>query len=53
MMRQMKLQQKLFGSSKIRYQNKLESMKGSEFVLDYVKLLYYQCRQVNSNRGGS
>ena len=39
MMRHMKLQQKRFDSSKIRYQNKLESMKGSEFVLDYVKLL--------------
>ena len=29
----------LFDSLKNRYQNNLESMKGSEFVLDYVQLL--------------
>ena len=29
----------LFGSIKNRYQNNLESMKGSEFVFDYVYLL--------------
>ena len=28
-------------------------MKGSEFVLHYVQLLYYKCHKVNSNRGGS
>ena len=28
-------------------------MKGSEFVFDYVQLLYYKCHQVNPNRGGS
>ena len=32
----------LFDSHKIRYQNNLESMKGSEFAFDYVYLLYYK-----------
>ena len=31
----------LFDSLKNRYQNNLESMEGSEFVFDYVLLLYY------------
>ena len=31
----------LFDSLKNRYQNNLESMKGSESVFDYVHLLYY------------
>ena len=31
----------LFDSLKIRYQKNLESMKGGEFVFDYVHLLYY------------
>ena len=43
----------LFDSLKNRYQNNLESMKSSEFVFDYVKLLYYNCHKVNPNRGGS
>ena len=30
----------LFGLIKNRYQNKLESIKGSEFVFDYAHLLY-------------
>ena len=30
----------LFDSLKNRYQNNLESMKGSEFVFDYVNLFY-------------
>ena len=30
----------LFNSLKDRYQNNLESMKGSQFVFDYVHLLY-------------
>ena len=42
-----------FNSLKNRYQNDLESMKDSEFVSDYVHLLYYKCREINSNRGGS
>ena len=28
-------------------------MKSSEFVFDYVDLLYYKCRKINPNRGGS
>ena len=28
-------------------------MKGSEFVLDYVHLLYYKCHKINLNRGES
>ena len=29
-------------------------MKDSEFVFDYVHLLYYyKCRKINPNRGGS
>ena len=31
----------LFKSLKNRYQNNLESMKGSEFLFDYVYFLYY------------
>ena len=42
----------LFDSLKNRYQNNLESMKGSEFVFDYVHLLYYKCHEINPNCGG-
>ena len=28
-------------------------MKGSEFVFDYVQLLYYKCYKINPNGGGS
>ena len=28
-------------------------MKGSDFVFDYVYLLYYKCHKINPNRGGS
>ena len=42
----------LFDSLKNRYQNNLESMKGSEFVFDYVHLLYYKCHE-NSESSGS
>ena len=34
----------LFDSLKIRYQNNLESMKGSEFVFNYVQLSSYKCQ---------
>ena len=34
----------LFDSVKNRYQNNLEPMKDSEFVFDYVLLLYYKCQ---------
>ena len=43
----------IFDSLKNRYQNNLESMKGSEFVIDYVHLLHYICHKINLNRGGS
>ena len=33
----------IFDSLKNRYQNNLKSMKGIEFVFDYVHLLYYKC----------
>ena len=44
---------KLFDSLKNRYQSNLESMKGSEFVFDYVQLFYYKCHKINPNRGRS
>ena len=34
---------------KKRYQNNLESIKGSEFGLDYAQLLYYKCHKINTN----
>ena len=43
----------LFDSLKNRYQNNLESMTGSEFIFDYVHLLYYKCHKINPNHGGS
>ena len=43
----------LFDSLKNRYQNSLESMKGTEFALDYVQLLFYKCHKRNPNRGKS
>ena len=29
-----------------RFQNNLESMKGSELLFDYVKLLLYKCHKM-------
>ena len=43
----------LFDSPKNRYQNNLESTIGSQFILDYVHLLYYKCNKINLNSGGS
>ena len=43
----------LFDSLKNRYQNNLELMKSSQFVFNYVHLLYYKCHKINPNRGGS
>ena len=40
-------------SVKNRYQNDLESMRGSEFVFGYVHLLYYKCHKISLNCGGS
>ena len=42
-----------FDSLKSRYQNNLESTKGSESVFDYIHLLYYKCHKINPNCGGS
>ena len=44
---------KSFDSLKNRYQNNLESMRGSEFVFDCVQLLYYKCHKINFSRDGS
>ena len=38
---------------KNRHENNLESMKGSDFVFNYVHLLYYKCHRIYLNRGGS
>ena len=43
---------KLFDSLENRYQNNLESVRGSEFVFNYVQLLYYKFRKINFNRVG-
>ena len=43
----------LFDSLKNGYQNNLVSMKASEFVFNYVQLLFYKCYKINLNRGGS
>ena len=46
--------EELFKSLLNRYQSNLEKlMKGSAFVLDYVRLLYYKCHKINLSRGGS
>ena len=45
--------EELFQSLKNRYQNTLESMKGSEFVFVYLHLLYYKCYKINPNRSGT
>ena len=42
----------LFDSFKNRYQKSLESMD-SEFVIDYVRLLYYKRHKINPNCSGS
>ena len=36
-----------------RYQNSLEPLKGSEFVLNYIHLLHYKCHKINPNLVGS
>ena len=48
-----KVIKEIFDLLKNRYQNYLESMRGSEFVFDYVHLMYYKCHKINPNRGGS
>ena len=48
-----KVMKKPFDSLKNRYQNNLDSMRGSEFAFDYVQLLYYKCHKTNLNCGKS
>ena len=43
----------LLNSLKNRYQNNLELLEGSEFVFNYVHLLYYQSHKINLIHGGS
>ena len=43
----------LFDSHKSRYQNNLELMKGSEFIFDFVQLLYYKCHKISPSCHGS
>ena len=42
----------LFDSLKNIYIKKLGLMSNSEFVFDYVKLLYYNCQKINGNHSG-
>ena len=44
---------KLSKSLKNRYQNNMDSMESSEFVFDYVHLLYYKCHKISLNLDGS
>ena len=44
---------KLFHSLNNRYKNNLESIKGSEFFIGYVYLLYYKCHKINPNSSRS
>ena len=44
----------IFKSLLNRYQNNLEkAIRGSDFVFDYVYLLYYKSHKINPNRDGS
>ena len=43
----------LFDSLKNSHQNNLKSMKGTEFVFDYVYLLYCKCHKIKTTRGRS
>ena len=45
--------EKLFNSVKNTFQNNLQSMRVSAFVLDHFQLLYYKCHKINLNCGGS
>ena len=45
--------EELFKSLKNRQQNNLKTKKSSEFVFNYVHLLYYKYHKINPNRGGS
>ena len=45
--------EEIFKSHENKYQYNLESMKGTEFVFDYVHLLYHKCHKINPNHRGS
>ena len=45
--------EELFNSLKNRHQNNLQLMKSSEFIFDYVHLLYYKCQRINFSHDGS
>ena len=42
--------EKCFNSLKKRNENNLQSIRSSEFVLDYVHLLYYKCNEIKLTR---
>ena len=44
---------KLFDPRKNRHQSNLQSMRGSEFVFNYITFLHYKCHKINLNCGGS
>ena len=44
---------KLFDSLKNRYQNNLQSMRGSKLVFNYVQLLHYKYHQLSLTGSGS
>ena len=49
-----KVIEELFQSLIKKHQIGLEkSMRGSDFILDCVYLLYYKCHKINFTRGGS
>ena len=49
-----KVTEELFESLLNRYQIGLEtSVRGSDFIFDYIHVLYYKCHKINSNRRGS
>ena len=48
-----KVIEQLFDSLKNRYQNNLESIKGKEFVFDYVQLSCYKYHKIYPNCSGS
>ena len=45
--------EELSDSLENRYQNNLQSMRGSEFVFDFVHLLYHKCHRISFSGGGS
>ena len=47
------IMEKLFNSLKNRYQNNLQSIRGSEFIFDYIELLFYKSLKINLNCVGS